>query len=156
MCLLLWEKHETVLYSIRPKISLYFFQTCRVNFLLFSFLLFFVSDTFTDRWFEMFAVGFFGQILHGLTQSQYTYIHNFWIRTLICLVFAVFVGMLVWCSWDLCSNETYELHLLLLQHTRINRHAVEQTHGWLRTGKFATALRSTEFLLGLSWEGPRD
>ncbi len=32
-----------------------------------------------------------------------------------------------------CSSETYELHLLLLQHTRINRHAVERIHGWLRT-----------------------
>ncbi len=29
-----------------------------------------------------------------------------------------------------CSSKTYELRLLLLQHTRINRHAVEKTHGW--------------------------
>ncbi len=33
----------------------------------------------------------------------------------------------------LCGSETYELHLLLLQYTRINGHAVERTHGWLRT-----------------------
>ena len=32
-----------------------------------------------------------------------------------------------------CSSETYELRLLLLQHTRFNQHAVERTHGWLRT-----------------------
>ena len=40
-----------------------------------------------------------------------------------------------WCLWwgDACSSEMYELCLLLLQHTRINQHTVERTHGWLRT-----------------------